>query len=288
MREFKDSITGKDKDDDDDDDAERSDDRPGVEAASAAPRASRRRSTARSSASARRASVAGPSSDRWPPRCDPSRTRTVSASSSTSTSCASGSSSAWSAFAVAFAICFWQNNRILDIINRPLDLDGPARTARIRSSRPHAGTSRRWRWSAARSRQPRSQWPRRTTPQPARWPSALQAGALIAAAAPRPRAPAGDPGRRRAVHGTLHGRRPTRRCSSRCRSCSTRRTRSSYRPSRHGARSRSRDDHGAVPVHRGRRVRLLHGLAARDQLPAELQRRQLRHPHPGADYYKFC
>ena len=42
------------------------------------------------------------------------------------------------------------------------------------------------------------------------------------------------------------------------------------------------DGDGAVPVHRRRRVRLLHDPAERDQLPAELQRRQLRHPAAGA------
>ena len=41
------------------------------------------------------------------------------------------------------------------------------------------------------------------------------------------------------------------------------------------------DDDGAVPVHRRRRVRVLHGPAERDRLPPELQRRQLRHPPAG-------
>ena len=76
---------------------------------------------------------------------------------------------------------------------------------------------------------------------------------------------------------------PTRRCCSRCRCCSARRTRSSCR------RSRPRERQVALPLMvmvpflfiAGVVFALLHRAAERDQLPAELQRRQLRHPHPG-------
>ena len=42
-----------------------------------------------------------------------------------------------------------------------------------------------------------------------------------------------------------------------------------------------------VAVHRRRGVRLLRRAAARDRLPAELQRRQLRHPHAGHGLLPF-
>ena len=76
---------------------------------------------ARSSPSAPAASARASRTRSWPPHCGPSRTRIASASSSTSTSCGRGSSCAWSSSSAAFAFCFWQNDAILEIMDRPLE-----------------------------------------------------------------------------------------------------------------------------------------------------------------------
>ena len=95
--------------------------------------------------------------------------------------------------------------------------------------------------------------------------------------------PAGHVGRRRAVHGHVPRGR-LRRAAAVAAAAALPGVR--VRPAgvlAAGARRRdAADADGAVPVRRRRRVRLLLRAAERDQLPAELQRRQLRHPAPGA------
>ena len=94
---------------------------------------------------------------------------------------------------------------------------------------------------------------------------------------------AGHARRRRAVHGDLQGRR-LRGAAARVAAAALPGLR--VRPAGVlAARARGRAAaaaRGAVPVLRGRGLRVLPGAAAGDQLPAELQRRLLRHPAAGA------
>ena len=144
----------------------------------------------------------------------------------------------------AFGVCFWQNDLILEILDRPLEKsaftensDDPLeRTAEFQQAQKTAvspaGGARARDGALGRA-------------QPGAAGSVGGDGPDGAGdrgrGAGRDRAPAGDAGRRRAVHGHRSGSSATRRCCSRCRCCSTRRTRSSCRRSRReNARSRCR------------------------------------------------
>ena len=146
MREFKDSITGKDKDDDDERDAATS---PQRRASSAALEPRRRPSPrwcparrAREDQPASRADVPerrrgrawpsaadrprGPAQHRRPPRraAQPAdRLR-------------------WSRSSSAFSVCYWQNDWLLDIVNKPLDSRTHEHQATTRSKQTRGGRRR--------------------------------------------------------------------------------------------------------------------------------------------------
>ena len=265
MREFKDSITGKDEDDDAttttpdaprpppsstapaqadalDPPARRDPRRP--RAAATSPRTRRRARPQLGLARPPARRPRGPAQPRRAPRraAHPDHPRASSSSS------------------LAFSLCYWQNDRILDIVNQPLDRAHhvdcekprqgrrPARASGCfdqavgrlpQGGRPGAGAD-------AAQRSARSP-PSAGVATAARAQAAASARALRAAAAQAARAaaltpkatgpPAGHARRHRAVPDDVHRRRPTPRCCSRCRSCSGRSTRSSCRrsPARSGA-----------------------------------------------------
>ena len=195
-------------------------------------------------------------------------------------------------FLVAFGVCLWQDNAILDIMNRPLDErrvaaaqeDAPKkdpleRTAAFQAAGAQDGAARRRRRSTRSPRAPTSAGARAQL----RRSSRRRQRALAKSVPPEAKRTAGD--------ARASASRSPRRSAI-----------VAYAAlllslpfllfqayafvlpafSRRGAAGRAAADaDGAVPVHRRRRVRVLHGAAERDQLPAELQRRQLRHPHAG-------
>ena len=118
------------------------------------------------------------------------------------------------AFLVAFGVCFWQNDRILDIMNRPLEKtafqQGAAKDPLEQAATLPAGAE----GSCCLQRGGRCS--RELAPSGRASAAALQARVRAAVEARAPtaaaraegrRAPAGDAGRRRAVHGDVQGRR---------------------------------------------------------------------------------
>ena len=204
-------------------------------------------------------------------------------------------------FVGAFSLCYWQNEKILDIVNKPLEESqhpgkgndpleqaarydkaigqalsrlAPAlggtqdaarrarRPARRQRRRPRPGRPRRrasWRPPRGRSRSPRETVPKDTGRRPvtlgvaepfvvtftvAGYAALLLSLPFILWQAYAFLLPAFDPART---------------------------------PRRAPA-----DGDGARPVRRRRALRLLRRAPARRRLPPELQRRRVRHPHPGA------
>ena len=183
MREFKDSITGKGRTTTTTmTTTRRSDDRRQANAALGRPEGEPSPRRGRGRLRAQRTLAPRPSRHRRmaTPHCGRSRTRIGSASSSTSTSCARGSSSASAAFLVAFGVCFWQNDTILEIMDRPLEKSaftdgqrGPARAVRgvpagAEAALPPAGGAVRARWRRSDDLSPalRAQLGRRRSGRP--------------------------------------------------------------------------------------------------------------------------
>ena len=189
-----------------------------------------------------------------------------------------------------FGVCLWQNHAVLDILNRPLAVDDGAQPQRPRRSARagRATTSRSPEALGAERRRVAARLGGSSARDAARSSAQAHArrgsAAAAARAVPPSGAPAGDAGRRRAVHGDVQGR--GLRALLLSLPLLLYQAYAFVLPAFSPARARGRaaaDADGAVPVHRRRRVRattwsLPHG----DPVPAELQRRPVRHPHPGA------
>ena len=214
MREFHDSITGKGGDDDDDDDDEarrRRRDPPSGQRRAGPPgrghRARRRRGRLRAHAHLASPAAAELMATALRPiahedrlslveHLDELRTRIIIC---------------LVVFLGAFALCFWQNDRILDIMDRPLEksafTQGQRGSARADRGVPAVAQAAE---PAARGRQPRDGAVRATSARRCRRSSltlSRQAAAHRRGRARGDRAPARDARRRRAVHGHLQGRR---------------------------------------------------------------------------------
>ena len=194
------------------------------------------------------------------------------------------------AFTVAFGVCLWQNDAVLDIINRPLEETAFSSCDTTKDPFEQANC-----WQQAMRRVNADlealadEAVRQATTEPR---LAILAERLEPVgrrraggdAARRRRKRPGDARRRRAVH-RHRARRGVRGAAALAAAPALPALRvraAGLLPARARGRAAA-DGDGAVPVHRGRRVRVLRwSCRAAVELPAELQRRQLRHPHPGA------
>ncbi len=189
------------------------------------------------------------------------------------------------AFLVCFGVAFWQNDTLLDIMNRPLEKtafksgseDPFERSANFqqRQKALYLQEAALFRALAADdSLSASSREMLRKAQRTAARDRGRHAGAVGQAA--------GHARRRRAVHGDLQGRR-LGGAAARVPAAALPGIRvhpAGVLPARARGRAAAAA-RGAVPVRRGRGVRVLHGAPAGDQLPAELQRRLLRHPAAG-------
>ena len=187
------------------------------------------------------------------------------------------------AFVATTALCFFQNQQVLDILNRPLEttVDAGNRDPIIRApATTSSGPSGR-RSPPSSSAAPRRS--RRTLSCGAELLSAADSADKLAAAAPEIRA------RQPVTLGVAEPFMQTLKVSMYAGlllalplilfqlyafvlPAFSPREKQVALPAMLG---------GAVPVHWGSRVRLLHGRPARDRLPPELQHRRVRRPDPG-------
>ena len=258
----------------------------------AAPTDETRRSTARSSAERRAPSA--PSRGRpWPPRCGRSATRTGS-------SLVEHLDELRTRLIICVVAFVGRVRRLLVAEPRDPATSSTGRSSRRAFTQEHVGKDPLEQTARSRQRcssEPRSarrraptRWPRRADVSPAHAGAATRSCARRPRASPRPRAAEVTPsaGRSRSGVGepftatlTVVGLRGAAALAAAAPLPGLRVRPAGVLAPRAPGRAPA-DGDGPVPVHRRRRVRLLHGAAAGDRLPAELQRRQLRHPRAGA------